>query len=74
MPLNNTPDFDKRFRGIIADEVKIAIAAPAGESAIFYLSRTYISGIITGNWGHSSAGRALAWHARGRGFESHWLH
>ena len=24
--------------------------------------------------GHSSVGRALAWHARGRGFESHWLH
>ena len=24
--------------------------------------------------GHSSDGRALAWHARGRGFESHWLH
>ena len=26
------------------------------------------------NWGHSSAGRALAWHARGRGSESRWLH
>ncbi len=25
-------------------------------------------------WGHSSAGRALAWHARGRGFEPPWLH
>ncbi len=24
--------------------------------------------------GHSSVGRALAWHARGRGFDSHWLH
>ena len=24
--------------------------------------------------GHSSVGRALAWHARGRGFESPWLH
>jgi hypothetical protein len=24
--------------------------------------------------GHSSVGRALAWHARGREFESHWLH
>ena len=23
---------------------------------------------------HSSAGRALAWHARGRGFKSHWVH
>ena len=24
--------------------------------------------------GHSSVGRALAWHARGPGFESQWLH
>ena len=24
--------------------------------------------------GHSSAGRALAWHARGRRFEPGWLH
>ncbi len=24
--------------------------------------------------GHSSVGRALAWHARGREFESRWLH
>src|SRR6478735_8944425 len=25
-------------------------------------------------WGHSSAGRALAWHARGRRFDPVWLH
>ena len=25
-------------------------------------------------WGHSSAGRALAWHARGRRFDPGWLH
>ena len=25
-------------------------------------------------WGHSSVGRALAWHARGRRFDSVWLH
>ena len=25
-------------------------------------------------WGYSSAGRALEWHSRGRGFESHYLH
>ena len=24
--------------------------------------------------GHSSAGRALAWHARGQGFDPPWLH
>src|SRR5277367_892963 len=25
-------------------------------------------------WGYSSAGRALAWHARGRRFDPAWLH
>ena len=25
-------------------------------------------------WGYSSAGRALEWHSRGHGFESHYLH
>ena len=25
-------------------------------------------------WGHSSAGRAPAWHAGGQEFESPWLH
>ncbi len=25
-------------------------------------------------WGHSSAGRAPAWHAGGQGFEFPWLH
>ena len=25
-------------------------------------------------WGHSSVGRAPAWHAGGQGFESPWLH
>ena len=25
-------------------------------------------------WGYSSAGRALAWHARGRRFDPVWLH
>ena len=29
---------------------------------------------ITKNWGHSSAGRAPAWHAGGQRFESAWLH
>ena len=26
------------------------------------------------NWGHSSDGRAPAWHAGGQRFESAWLH
>ena len=26
------------------------------------------------DWGHSSAGRAPAWHAGGQRFESAWLH
>src|SRR6185312_5538048 len=25
-------------------------------------------------WGHSSVGRALQWHCRGRRFDSDWLH
>ena len=25
-------------------------------------------------WGHSSVGRAPAWHAGGQGFKSPWLH
>ena len=25
-------------------------------------------------WGHSSAGRALQWHCRGRRFDPAWLH
>ena len=29
---------------------------------------------ITMIWGHSSAGRAPAWHAGGQRFESAWLH
>ncbi len=29
---------------------------------------------IPNNWGHSSAGRAPAWHAGGQEFESPWLH
>ena len=29
---------------------------------------------ITTIWGHSSAGRAPAWHAGGQEFESPWLH
>ena len=29
---------------------------------------------ITTIWGHSSAGRAPAWHAGGQGFKSPWLH
>ena len=29
---------------------------------------------ITTIWGHSSAGRAPAWHAGGQRFESAWLH
>ncbi len=28
----------------------------------------------THTWGHSSAGRAPAWHAGGQRFESAWLH
>ncbi len=27
-----------------------------------------------GSWGHSSAGRALEWHSRGRRFDPAWLH
>src|SRR3989338_2448697 len=30
--------------------------------------------LIKNLWGHSSAGRVLAWHARGRGFDPLWLH
>ncbi len=30
--------------------------------------------IIQKNWGHSSAGRALQWHCRGRRFDPAWLH
>ena len=33
-----------------------------------------LCGNIISFWGLSSVGRALAWHARGRGFESHRLH
>ena len=29
---------------------------------------------ITTIWGHSSVGRAPAWHAGGQGFKSPWLH
>src|SRR5690606_26623306 len=29
---------------------------------------------FSGPWGHSSVGRALAWHARGPEFDSPWLH
>ncbi len=29
---------------------------------------------FSGIWGYSSAGGALEWHSRGRGFESHYLH
>ena len=32
------------------------------------------SGTAALMWGHSSAGRALAWHARGRRFDPAWLH
>ena len=32
------------------------------------------SGDRQSGWGHSSVGRALAWHARGQGFESPCLH
>jgi hypothetical protein len=50
------------------------------ENVAFYISWTnpcrsqIILLISLLDWGHSSVGRALAWHARGRGFESHWLH
>src|ERR1700730_13916145 len=40
-----------------------AAGAPIARGADYHL-----------RWGHSSAGRALAWHARGRGFEPPWLH
>jgi hypothetical protein len=31
--------------------------------------------LISDSWrGHSSVGRALEWHSRGRGFDSPWLH
>ncbi len=30
--------------------------------------------MITKLWGHSSAGRAPAWHAGGQRFKSAWLH
>ena len=30
--------------------------------------------VISTIWGHSSAGRAPAWHAGGQRFESAWLH
>ncbi len=30
--------------------------------------------VISTTWGHSSDGRAPAWHAGGQEFESPWLH
>ncbi len=30
--------------------------------------------VVSKIWGHSSAGRAPAWHAGGQRFESAWLH
>jgi hypothetical protein len=39
-----------------------------------YLPKPHFCANIDILRGHSSVGRALAWHARGRGFESHWLH
>ena len=29
---------------------------------------------VAANWGHSSVGRALEWHSRGRRFDPAWLH
>ena len=40
----------------------------------FYLPRLAFCANILLLRGLSSVGRALAWHARGRGFESHRLH
>lgn len=30
--------------------------------------------MVTDNWGHSSAGRALDWQSRGQGFDPPWFH
>ena len=54
------------------------------EKAIAFVEEKIAGGAIddTGNiryhgsfsWGHSSAGRALQWHCRGRRFDPGWLH
>lgn len=39
-----------------------------------HLTQYYVTDIISSYlWGYSSIGRALAWHARGQGFNSPYL-
>ena len=48
---------------------------PGARSLFIFLTNWSPSGNVPRLlWGHSSAGRALAWHARGRRFDPAWLH
>ena len=48
------------------------LAVDRGSDVSYYAPR---SPVFTGmNWGYSSAGRALAWHARGQRFDPAYLH
>ena len=46
----------------------------AGKAPFFLTVRRGLRTFAGLPWGHSSAGRALAWHARGRRFDPGWLH
>src|ERR1700730_36409 len=48
--------------------------APRPSAATAAASFSALTSLVPSIRGHSSVGRALAWHARGRGFESPWLH
>ena len=41
---------------------------------LFPLQSERVKYLFLGNGGIAQLARALAWHARGRGFESHYLH
>ena len=63
----------ERKLDVLYDEI---VAAGHPEPVILPLDLAKAGACYNGRraWGHSSAGRALAWHAIGRGFESPWLH
>jgi hypothetical protein len=49
---------------------KLEIAAPLSYIDVYPGASQSAAGL----WGHSSVGRALEWHSRGRRFDSAWLH
>ncbi len=49
-------------------------AGPGGAGARGLTEASGLRSFAPLSWGHSSAGRALAWHARGRRFDPAWLH